>query len=79
MTELKTLKDIGRESRYCETCGRNLGYIEIPNFESDLRAEAIKWVEFYRDLAVEENSDQKAEVYLSKVVWIKDFFNLRRI
>jgi len=68
MSELKTLKDIyGRSYQDCH-CGE---YNEGSNscLRKDIKAEAVKWIKDMKE-------DNRDDVNLGVVNWIKQFFNL---
>lgn len=84
MTELKTLDDL----RYSQSVPNNKS-IEHPTID-EIRQEAIEWIKYFQQKTKIEGelsnefsavfwkcSEQELRNYLSKIAFIKDFFNIK--
>lgn len=79
MTELKTLKDLGREREiYDLDTGRLKGWDRVLYF-NDVKAEAIKWVKYFKSCVEEEMLKENVGAvsgFLGIIGWIKEFHNI---
>ena len=74
MTNLKTLKDLGFHWSYYRELRKPFKKLKQKAYDEDeLKAEAIKWVKYYKGIKYNEPNYAKRRI---QIQWIKEFFNL---